>query len=265
MMNQSPVETALSRAMIRWSLTKSTLVAETPRSWIFRVEQSGRKLAALKILKPEASEEEGRGARLLRWWSGDGAATVFDIHGDTIFMEWLDGKTLGEPAREGMDGEATAAFCTVVANLHRPRADIPPDLEPIRSRFKALFDTDVRDWPHTSRDLYARCAGIALKLFDKPMPEIPCMATCTTTISSPPIAAGSPSIPRGCWAIRITSSPMPSAIPWARPSSCTTSGASRSLRTPSPFASGCSASASWALPRPMPASRSAGTWPSAAP
>lgn len=173
MMNQSPVETALSRAMIRWSLTKSTPVAETPRSWIFRVEQSGRKLAALKIVKPEAAEDEGRAARLMRWWSGDGAATVFDIHGDTIFMEWLDGKTLGEPAREGMDGEATAAFCTVVANLHRPRLDPPADLPGLREHFKPLFDTDVRDWPHTSRDLYARCAGIALKLFDKPMPEIP--------------------------------------------------------------------------------------------
>ena len=57
MMNQSPVETALSRAMIRWSLTKSTPVAETVTSWIFRVEQNGRNFAALKILKPLAADE----------------------------------------------------------------------------------------------------------------------------------------------------------------------------------------------------------------
>lgn len=173
MMNQSPAETALSRAMIRWSLTKSTPVAETPRSWIFRVEQNGRNFAALKILKPGASEEEGRGARLLQWYEGDGAATVFDLHGDTIFMEWLDGGTLGEPARNGHDDEATAALCTVVANLHRHRADPPPGLQPLRERFQPLFDTDVRAWPHTARDLYARAAGIALKLFDKPTPEVP--------------------------------------------------------------------------------------------
>lgn len=173
MMNQSPVETALSRAMIRWSLTKSSPVAETPRSWIFRVEQNGRNFAALKILKPAVALEEGRGARLLQWYAGEGAATVFDMHGDTIFMEWLDGGTLGNAARAGRDEEASIAIATLVGNLHRPRPEPPADLEPLRQRFEPLFKTDVRTWPHTARDLYARSAGIALKLFDKPMAEIP--------------------------------------------------------------------------------------------
>jgi streptomycin 6-kinase len=172
MVNQSPQETALSRAMIRWSLTKSTLVTETPRSWIYRVEQDGSNAAALKILKPIVSEEEGRGARLLQWYAGDGAATVFDIHDDVIFMEWLDGKSLGDAVRAGHDDEATIAIATVVANLHRPRPDTPEGLMPLRERFQTLFDTDVRGWPHTARDLYARATGIALKLFDKPTAEI---------------------------------------------------------------------------------------------
>ena len=173
MMNQSPVETALSRAMIRWSLTKSTPVAETATSWIFRVEQNGRNFAALKILKPLAPEEERRGAALMNWYGGEGAATIFDMHGDTIFMEWLDGGTLGDPARAGHDDEATIAICTIVASLHRPRADAPDFLQPLRQRFQALFDTDVRQWPHTARDLYARANGVALKLFDKPAASIP--------------------------------------------------------------------------------------------
>jgi streptomycin 6-kinase len=173
MMNQSPAETALSRAMIRWSLTKSTPVAETSRSWLFRVEQNGRNFAALKIIKPEASKEEGRGVRLLQWYEGDGAATVFDTHGDTVFMEWLDGGTLGEPVRAGRDDEGTIAIATVVASLHKPRPDAPGGLEPLRDRFQTLFDTDVRAWPRTARDLYARSAGIALKLFDKPSAIVP--------------------------------------------------------------------------------------------
>ena len=172
-MNQSPVETALSRAMIRWSLTKSTPVAETPRSWIFRVEQNGRNFAAIKILKPVVADEEGRGSRLLQWYSGDGAATVFDIHGDTVFMEWLDGGTLGDAVRAGHDDEGTIAIATVVANLHRPRDNAPADLQPLRDRFQTLFDTDVRAWPYTARDLYARASGIALKLFDRPTAQIP--------------------------------------------------------------------------------------------
>jgi streptomycin 6-kinase len=173
MMNQSPIETALSRALIRWSLTKATPVVETPRSWIFRAEQNGRNLAALKILKPIVAEEEGRGSRLLQWYAGDGAATVFDIHGDTIFMEWLDGGTLGDPVRAGRDDEGAIAIATVVANLHRPRDGVPDDLQALRDRFQTLFDTDVRSWPYTARDLYARASGIALKLFDRPTALIP--------------------------------------------------------------------------------------------
>lgn len=173
MMNQSPVETALSRAMIRWSLTKSTPVADTATSSIFRVEQNGRNFAALKILKPLAADEERRGAQLMNWYGGEGAATIFDMHGDTIFMEWLDGGTLGDPVRAGKDDEGTIAIATVAANLHRPRPDAPPELQPLRERFQALFDTDVRVWPHTARDLYARASGLALKLFDRPSAQIP--------------------------------------------------------------------------------------------
>jgi streptomycin 6-kinase len=173
MVNQSPLETALSRAMIRWSLTKSTPVAETPRSWIFRVEQNGRNVAALKILKPSAFEDERRGGALLAWYGGEGAVTVFDTHGNTVFMEWLDGVPLGDAVRKGRDDEATIALATVVSQLHKPRPDAPEELIPLRDRFRSLFETDVRAWPHTARDLYARACGIAIKLFDKPSAEIP--------------------------------------------------------------------------------------------
>ena len=227
MMNQSPAETALSRAMIRWSLTKATPVAESPRSWIFRVEQNGRDFAVLKIMKPLAAEEEGRGSRLLQWYGGEGAATVFDIEGNAVFMEWIDGGTLGEPARTGRDEEATIALATLVGRLHAPRPDAPTDLLPLRERFRTLFDTDVRLWPHTARDLYARAAGVALTLFDKPAAMLPLHGDCTTTISSPPIAAGWPSIPRVCWVIRLMKSPTPSAIPMARSMSLPIRAASR--------------------------------------
>lgn len=173
MMNQSPIEIALSRAMIRWSLTKSTPIADSPASAIFRVEQNGRNFAALKILKPLAAEEKRRGAQLMNWYGGVGAATIFDIHGDTIFMEWLDGGTLGDAVRAGHDDQATIALCSLVASLYRPRPDAPQSLSPLRERFQALFDADVRNWPHTARDMYARASGIALKLFDRPTAQIP--------------------------------------------------------------------------------------------
>src|SRR5690606_23598642 len=86
----------------------------------------------------------------------------------TIFMEWLDGVTLGEPARAGRDEETTIAFAAVVAGLHRPRSEPLDGLQPLRDRFQLLFDTDVRAWPHPARALCRRSAGIALCLFGKP-------------------------------------------------------------------------------------------------
>jgi streptomycin 6-kinase len=173
MMNESPTETALSRAIIRWSLSRATQIADTPASIVYKVEQNGQQPAALKILKPVAGEEEKRGAALLSWYSGDGAVTVFDVTEDAIFMEWLDGPTLGEPARNGRDDEATEAFGHVVQLLHKPRDTTPEGLISLRQRFQSLFDADSRIWPPTARDLYARSVGIALALFDRPSVAMP--------------------------------------------------------------------------------------------
>jgi len=173
MMNQSPVETALNRALIRWSLTKASPLAETPTSWIFRVEQNGRNHAVLKILKPGKGDHEQRGGELMNWYGGEGAATVFDRHGGTLFMEWLDGIPLGDAVRQGRDDEATIALATVVGLLHRPRTDPPQDLLPLREHFAPLFSTNIRNWPYTARDLFARAAGVALTLFDRPSAQVP--------------------------------------------------------------------------------------------
>jgi streptomycin 6-kinase len=173
MVNQSPLETAISRSMIRWSLTKWTPVAESERSWVVRVEQNGRNFAALKILKPIALEDEGRGAELQRWYGGEGAATVFDVHGNVVFMEWLDGVTLADPVRKGHDQESAIAIATLVGQLHRQRPEPAPPLTDLQATFQPLFNADLRAWPFTARDLFARACGIALKLFDRPSPQVP--------------------------------------------------------------------------------------------
>jgi len=173
-MNRSPEQTVLSKAMIRWSLSRPTLIAETPTSWVYKVEQTGREPAVLKQLKLDLrDDEELRGNALLAWYAGEGAATVFDAADGVVFMEWLDGTTLGDAARAGHDEEATIAIASVVKELHRPRDVDPPPLLPLRHRYRALFEMKAARWPQTSRDLLARSAGIAHQLFDKPAPSIP--------------------------------------------------------------------------------------------
>lgn len=171
-MNQSPAETALSRALIRWSLSRASLIAETPRAWVYKVEQDGREPAVLKQLKPGAGDEERRGSTLLTWYAGEGAATVFDATDDVIFMEWLGTETLGDVARGGRDDEATLEIAALVGKLHQARAEAPPDLPLLRPRFDALHDLPTTSWPATSRDLLARARGIAHQLFDRPAPAV---------------------------------------------------------------------------------------------
>jgi streptomycin 6-kinase len=172
-MNRTPAETALNKAMIRWSLSRASLVAETPTSTLYRVEQNGRSPAALKQLKPEAGDEELRGSALLAWYGGEGAATVFDSVDGILFMEWLDGTTLGEAVRQGRDAEATVALAGVVESLHQAREADPPPLLPLRLHFQALFEMKPAHWPAMSKDLLARSIGIAHQLFDKPSASLP--------------------------------------------------------------------------------------------
>ncbi len=171
--SQTPAQTALNRALIRWSLSRVSLVAETPASWVYRVEQNGRNPAVLKQLKPEAGDAEQRGSALLAWYGGEGAATVFDSLGGVIFMEWLDGPTLGDAARAGRDEEAGIALAGVVAALHGAREADPPPLLPLRHWYQPLFDMPAARWPAMSKDLLARAVGVAHGLFDKPAAALP--------------------------------------------------------------------------------------------
>lgn len=172
-MNQTPAQTALNKALIRWSLSRATLIAETPTSWVYRVEQNGRNPAVLKQLKPDSGDEEQRGSALLAWYGGEGAATVFDAMGGVIFMEWLDGSTLGEAARTGRDEEAAIALAAVVKSLHGAREADPPPLLPLRQHYRALLEMPGSRWPAMSKDLLARAVGVAHKLFDKPAASLP--------------------------------------------------------------------------------------------
>jgi streptomycin 6-kinase len=173
-MNQTPAQTALNKAMIRWSLSRATLLAETRTSWIYKVEQDGREPAVLKQLKPDAGDdEELRGSALLAWYAGQGAATVFDAADGIVFMEWLDGASLGDAARAGRDDEATVAIAALVRELHQPREADPPPLQPLRFHFRALFDMQASRWPAKGRDLLARSLGTAHRLFDRPAPSVP--------------------------------------------------------------------------------------------
>lgn len=173
MINQSPQDTLLSKATIRWALSKTALVTQTPTSWIYKAQRDDGKLAALKLIRPGTGLDERRSGALLEWYRGQSAVAVYAYDSEAILMEWVEGTTLAGPARNGRDQEATIAICKIVADLHEPRPNPPDILLPLRDYFQPLFDTDVRQWPHTARDLYARAVGIAMSIFDRPTASVP--------------------------------------------------------------------------------------------
>lgn len=98
------------------------------------------------MLKIAHGEEEQRGAHLMVWWGGDGAARVLAHEGDALLMERATGGTsLVEMARDGRDDEASRILVAVATRLHAPReTPLPGTLVPLARWFAALEPAAAR-------------------------------------------------------------------------------------------------------------------------
>jgi streptomycin 6-kinase len=156
------VDPAFERWLTRWGLVVdgpgfSTLFG----SKLLPVLKDGEKA----MLKIAGHEEERRGAALMAWWDGDGAARVLALEGDALLLERLDGGAdLAAMARAGQDEAATAILCDVAGALHAPRGKPPPaSLVPLETWFSAL-------WPaaETHGGAFAKAAAAARPLLAAP-------------------------------------------------------------------------------------------------
>ena len=165
---------ALDAATRRWSLTQPEPIADTATSWVYRTQRAPGESVVLKILKPYGATDELRGAVLMAWYGGEGAARVVDIHDGMILMEWLDQAPLGDLVRRGEDDKATAVLCDVIAALHRARdTSVPDGLVPLGRWFRILLESDGRFWPDTHRPLVGRAVVLARELIDTTTIHLP--------------------------------------------------------------------------------------------
>lgn len=156
----------------RWKLSEPVLVAETATSWVFKVSRRGS-AAALKLIKPEALEDERRGGPMLVWYGGEGAARVYEIEDAAVLIEWLNGHALSELVYQGKDATATDIICQIATQLRAGRAEPPPNLMPLPERFKPLFNTDRGAWPFAARDLVVRAQIVARQLLETMDEQVP--------------------------------------------------------------------------------------------
>ena len=119
----------------RWNLVPDGEPIVTPTSRLLPV-RTGDRLAILKIA---VVQEEKVGARLMRWWDGQGAALVLACDDDALLLERAQEEpSLTQLACNGCDDKASLIICNTVAALHAPRPTSPPSLVGLDHWFEAL-------------------------------------------------------------------------------------------------------------------------------
>lgn len=94
------------------------------------------------MLKLAASADERRGAEVMAWWNGEGAAPVLAYEGEALLMARAEGgRSLIDQVQRGDDAGAMAVLCEVTGRLHRRRATPPPQLPPLIRLFQMLLET----------------------------------------------------------------------------------------------------------------------------
>ena len=128
--------------LTRWGLTADGEPITTHSSDLLPVRHRG----APAMLKIAREAEERRGAAVLAWWGGEGAAQVLAHEGDALLLERATGgASLTELARTGGDDEASRILCAAVAPLHARRDRPPPRLlVPLDRWFRALVPAAAR-------------------------------------------------------------------------------------------------------------------------
>lgn len=95
------------------------------------------------MLKIALDDDEARGASLLEWWGGRGAARVLE-HDDraTLMVRATGSRDLAALATSGRDAAATAILVQAALTLHEHPAPAEPDavrLVPLRKWFRELL------------------------------------------------------------------------------------------------------------------------------
>ncbi|WP_315836809.1 aminoglycoside phosphotransferase family protein [Bradyrhizobium prioriisuperbiae] len=146
--------------LARWDLTPDGDPIVTWGARLLPVRRQGE----AAMLKIAINSEEKFGGLLMTWWNGEGAARVLAASDEAILLERALGqRSLSDYARNGRDDEATAILCDVVAKLHAPRPQQPPELIPLKAWFK-----DLAPAASAHGGVLARCLAEADRLLADP-------------------------------------------------------------------------------------------------
>lgn len=125
---------ALRPWMDLWDLRPDGPAFSTHHAQLMPVRQNGRPA----MLKLTAQPDEIRGARVMTWWNGEGAAPVLAQQDGALLLARATGTgSLADMARRDQDDLASRIICKTGQALHRSRPN-PPDLVPLPIWFREL-------------------------------------------------------------------------------------------------------------------------------
>ncbi|MCD0505374.1 aminoglycoside phosphotransferase family protein [Bordetella petrii] len=142
-----------------WHLVADGKPFTTATSRLLPVRRHG--VAAM--LKLAQADEERRGAQLMAWWQGNGAASVLAHDAHAVLLERAQGPGSLAAMAAGDDARATRILCDTVACLHRPRPHAPPPLVSLHDWFRDLHPAARR-----GQGVLKVCAGAARELLARP-------------------------------------------------------------------------------------------------
>jgi streptomycin 6-kinase len=144
----------------RWGLMPDGEPITTHSSRLLPVRHHG----APAMLKIAIEGEEQRGAALMAWWGGEGAARVLAHEGNALLLERAMGEgSLVEMARTGRDDEASRIICKAASRLHMPKDRPFPEPIPLSRWFQALEPVAAKH-----EGILRRAATTARELLEAP-------------------------------------------------------------------------------------------------
>lgn len=125
-------------AVARWDLLPDGEPFSTATSHLLPVLFRGQPAIVKHALVPQ----EQKGAQLLEWWQGNGAAPVYGREGcDLLLARATGSRDLREYSFSGRDDEATRILCDATARLHA--SPLPP-----QETLSKLSLTPLEEWFH---------------------------------------------------------------------------------------------------------------------
>lgn len=152
----------------RWKVSNPVLIAETFSSRIWKVALQDGRPGVVKALKPfDDVADELRGRHLLRWRRGEGLVKLYGVDGRRMLIEYAGERLLAAEIDTAGDTHATDIAAAVMRRLHAPSPLTPPtELQPLRERFKSLFNKAAADRKAGGASPYVEAARIAQRLLD---------------------------------------------------------------------------------------------------